>query len=280
FENQQYVKMIEKENQRVHYLETQDEEKNSEISQLQSLTAELDSNTKRNHKQLVHNKNTLESLVKTKVVLVAHLDALQKQMELLQLQNKNQHRDQFEETLQMYEAIWSDYKSKYMSLPLAQKLVSEEARLARSQVSHSHRLQQKQLLQQRIQAAKDERDFQDWHRAEKKLSVAKKLVELENALKEKMALQTQLQEIREKNVPVVPEQDHGDNEQDQENRAGEEPERMEDETSINVWDDEGKTQEGNAPQDLSCQDMASPPQKSDDNTETDRASRGPANVMK
>lgn len=54
----------------------------------------------------------------------------------------------------MYENIWLDYKAKYESLPQAMKLKEEEAKLAKSEAVLADLIQHKQILQNKLQAAK------------------------------------------------------------------------------------------------------------------------------
>ncbi|XP_076451280.1 uncharacterized protein LOC143287219 [Babylonia areolata] len=206
YENQQHVKMIEKENQRNAYLESQEEEKQRVIADLQSQITTLEADTKNNHKQLVHNKNTLESLKKSKCVLQAHRDALSKHLDALQFENNKQRRE-LEDTVQMYEKTWSDYEAQYKALALYQKMLEEEDRLAQSQAEQDKWQQRKNQLQGKIRRAQDELDFRDWYRfcikiAEKWVSIGRKEEELLAAVREKENLQAKLKEIREKNISV------------------------------------------------------------------------------
>ncbi|KAK7093714.1 spindle assembly abnormal protein 6 homolog [Littorina saxatilis] len=203
YENQQYVKMIEKENQRIQYLEAQEQEKTQAITELQTCLTNLELDTKNNHRQLVHNKNTLESLKKTKTVLQAHRDALQKQLEMLQFENDEQRRE-FEETIQLYEKTWTDYDAIYKSLPLYKTLLESESRLAESEAEHTKWQRQKNELNRKMQATRDEMDFRDWQRfciriADKWLSSRRKKKEFMDAVVEKETLQAKMEEIRGKN---------------------------------------------------------------------------------
>ncbi|PVD35341.1 hypothetical protein C0Q70_02301 [Pomacea canaliculata] len=202
FENHQYVKRIEKENQKILLLEEQEKEKNNEIARLLSLIAELDEDTKRNHKQLVHNKNTLESLKKSKQLLVAHEDALLQQLQSLQLENKEQQK-RLDETLQMYKSIWADYDAKYKSQPLVQQLKEEETRLNESEALCSQSLRHKQLLQKQIQTAQNELDFKDWKRfcvkiAGRWLNTRKMAENIAEVLQENKTLRDKLKETSNK----------------------------------------------------------------------------------
>ncbi|KAL8597682.1 hypothetical protein ACOMHN_012649 [Nucella lapillus] len=188
YENQQYVKMIEKENQRNAYLESQEEEKLRVIADLHTQVASLEADTKNNHKQLVHNKNTLESLKKSKCVLQAHKDALLKRLDTVQIENNEQWRE-LEDAVQLYEKTWIDYEAQYRSLGLYQQLLEEEQRLEQSQAEHTKWQQKKSLLQTEITRAQ-----------EKWVMIGQKKEELLDGVREKETLQSKLKEIREKNA--------------------------------------------------------------------------------
>ncbi|XP_061198346.1 uncharacterized protein LOC133206400 [Saccostrea echinata] len=126
FENQQYVKLIEAENQQIDALEKDLLDKKDTITRLQEQISSFDEETKRAHKQFTINRENVENLKKTAIVLKEHEEALQKKnVALLELgESESKERSQI---LEHYKNIWSDYEAKYKSFPLAKALDSLQA---------------------------------------------------------------------------------------------------------------------------------------------------------
>ncbi|XP_045163982.2 putative mediator of RNA polymerase II transcription subunit 26 [Mercenaria mercenaria] len=121
FENHQYVKIIEHEDQLIEGLEKEIEYKEGETRRLQEAVSQLDIDTKQCHKQYTLNRDNLDSLKKTNHVLTEHVAAMSSKMEVLQLKTEAE-RQENNCHLQRYKDIWKTYHEKYESLPLAQEL--------------------------------------------------------------------------------------------------------------------------------------------------------------
>ncbi|XP_062595906.1 uncharacterized protein LOC134257286, partial [Saccostrea cucullata] len=123
FENQQYVKLIEAENQQINALEKDLLDKKDTITRLQEQISNFDEETKRAHKQFTINRENVENLKKTAVVLKEHEEALQKKNVALFELGESESKERFQ-ILEHYKNIWSDYEAKYKSFPLAKTLDS------------------------------------------------------------------------------------------------------------------------------------------------------------
>ncbi|XP_062590422.1 uncharacterized protein LOC134252019 [Saccostrea cucullata] len=126
FENQQYVKLIEAENQQINALEKDLLDKKDTITRLQEQISNFDEETKRAHKQFTINRENVENLKKTAVVLKEHEEALQKKNVALFELGQSESKERFQ-ILEHYKNIWSDYEAKYKSFPLAKTLDSLQA---------------------------------------------------------------------------------------------------------------------------------------------------------
>ncbi|XP_048766508.2 uncharacterized protein LOC125673759 [Ostrea edulis] len=126
FENQQHVKLIESENQQIDALVKELVDKKDTFARLQEQISSFDEETKRAHKQFTVNRENVESLKKTSVVLKEHEKALQKKNDaLIELgERESKERSQI---LEHYRNIWRDYEAKYKSFPLAKTLETLQA---------------------------------------------------------------------------------------------------------------------------------------------------------
>ncbi|XP_064611029.1 tensin-1-like isoform X2 [Liolophura sinensis] len=131
YENQQIVKLIEKENQLLEGLEKEIIQKKSEIECLQESSTQLDEETKRVHKQFIQNRDNCDSLRKTACVLLDHEVALMKKLNAVVVTGEQEKTDR-RNVLQHYTNIWEDYKQKYESFPLAQTFLQKQKEIETS----------------------------------------------------------------------------------------------------------------------------------------------------
>ncbi|KAL5013380.1 hypothetical protein ScPMuIL_007650 [Solemya velum] len=127
YENQQYVKLIEKENQQIEALEKDIDEKKLSILSMQDAISKLDSDTKRAHRQYTQNRDNCLSLKTTMGLLKEHGDVLTKKLAFV-IQNGEQEAAERSGMLQHYVDILKDYKVRYKAFPLYQKLEVEQSR--------------------------------------------------------------------------------------------------------------------------------------------------------
>ncbi|CAH1773758.1 unnamed protein product [Owenia fusiformis] len=130
FEVQQYMQLIEKEQQHIDVLQKDVEVKHREIDSFEKSTAEINEETKRLHKQFVWNRENCESLKKTTAVLSEHEDALNKKLGELVAKHE-QEREGHEAVLSHYEQLWGKYQEKYESFDHCKELAEKKAELRR-----------------------------------------------------------------------------------------------------------------------------------------------------
>ncbi|ESO89092.1 hypothetical protein LOTGIDRAFT_229018 [Lottia gigantea] len=158
FDNKQYVKLIEKENQQIEAYMKETEVKQNNLMQLQLLISKLDDDTKRSHRQFTQNRENCESLRKTTVVLMEHEVALHKKLTSIYSTGEND-RSERAGVLQHYRNIWEDYSATYKRFPLAIKLQKKQDEFGvLSQQVESARQQADQLKEKITLAQDDEAD--------------------------------------------------------------------------------------------------------------------------
>ncbi|XP_021361060.1 transcriptional regulator DEF1-like isoform X2 [Mizuhopecten yessoensis] len=145
-ENQNCVRLIQKESQHIEALEKDIREGKSIIIDLQEKTSQLDEDIKQGHRQYTCNRDNCESLKKTLVVLKEHDEALDRQLTALE-ESSQQDRNGRLEILKHYTDVWENYQGKYKMFPLAKSLEEKqkdvsslEKRLQdmESQINHLH----------------------------------------------------------------------------------------------------------------------------------------------
>ncbi|XP_033763219.1 putative uncharacterized protein DDB_G0279653 [Pecten maximus] len=146
FENQNCVRLIQKESQHIEALEKEFMEGKSMITDLQEKISQVEDDTKQGQRQYTYNRDNCESLKKTLVVLKEHNVALDSQLTALN-DSAQQERNGRTEILQHYKAIWEDYQGKYKIFPLALSLeekqncvssLEKQLQEMESQIKHLH----------------------------------------------------------------------------------------------------------------------------------------------
>ncbi|KAI0238058.1 hypothetical protein LSAT2_011314 [Lamellibrachia satsuma] len=148
FENQQYVKEITKEKDRVDEITVQLEEHKTNVVRLKQETKQLDEDTKSHHRQFTQNRANVESVRQTLLVLGDHKEALQKKLELL-IQKGEEERAEREQILEHYQSQWCDYEKTYKTFSLARQL--QQKMEQRQQAAERCRQAASQLETVRIQ---------------------------------------------------------------------------------------------------------------------------------
>ncbi|CAI9730966.1 Hypothetical predicted protein [Octopus vulgaris] len=124
FDNEQFLKCIERENQLIKNFTRDIELTNLSVKRLQESVSQIDEDTKRVHKQYTLNRDNCASLKKTTKLLADHEDSLQKKLEA----NNEKYSDEMKERyklLEHYQSVWEDFEKKYKSLKPAQILEKE-----------------------------------------------------------------------------------------------------------------------------------------------------------
>ncbi|XP_041377899.1 uncharacterized protein LOC121390201 [Gigantopelta aegis] len=204
FENQQYVKLIEKENQLIEALEKEEAEKRSEILRFQEETSRLDEDTKKAHKQFTHNRDHCESLKKTGVVLTEHDLALNRKLNSLKCSGEAEKQER-KNVLKQYQTVYLDYERKYKSFPRVKKYLALQEKIAEREKVLTQDEETLKNLQQQIEEARgnDDINFNDLKEfiiklVQLKVDSEKVLSQIKLYLDEKSNLEKELAEIREK----------------------------------------------------------------------------------
>ncbi|KAK3583411.1 hypothetical protein CHS0354_040378 [Potamilus streckersoni] len=192
-ENQQYVKLIEKENQVINgasYLLDMEEklstpcvfiillsmkkevhksslekdlaEKQAETIQLQSAISKLDEDTKFFHRQFKQNRENCESLKQTRTLLHEHEQVLQKKLQAVCEQGQLE-RSERDGILEHYRTIWQDYEAKYKSLPLTRKLLMIQEQVRVKDLKLKDQKEKLGQLREQFSSLKDAEEFADLH---------------------------------------------------------------------------------------------------------------------
>lgn len=206
YENQQYVKLIEKETQHVEAIESDIHVRRGQADTLQNEIAQLDEDTKRAHKQFMHNRDNVENLKKTIPVLKDHEVALEKTLKSL-IENGNQTRKERETMLQHYRDVWKDYEAKYKSFPLAQELEGKKQKVRILQTELNETEQRVRNLQQQIQDfnSNHDVDFRDMKKliikiAELKTGTSEVIRKIKHGYEEKKSIDEEIKQAKEKKL--------------------------------------------------------------------------------
>ncbi|XP_067659066.1 uncharacterized protein [Haliotis asinina] len=197
FENKQYVKLIEKENQQIEAYEREIEEKERETLKLEEAISQLDEDTKRAHKQFTLNRDNCESLRKTMVVLMEHEVALNRKLNCL-IANGEDERLQHEGVVKHYEDIYADYMVKYKTFPLVKDLAMYQEEIATKEQILQATEDKINTLKRQIDEAQggSEISFKNLNKFIIKLAEMK--LDTEHAVLEKTQFEAELREIQEK----------------------------------------------------------------------------------
>ncbi|KAK6181323.1 hypothetical protein SNE40_009202 [Patella caerulea] len=204
FENKQYVKLIEKENQQIEAYSKRIEEGKTSITHTQSAINQLDDDTKRAHKQFTQNRDNCESLRKTTVVLMEHEVALNKKLNSVVITTENDRAER-NGVLQHYQNIWEDYKATYKTFPLAIKLHKEKEEFSQLNIQVEEAKKQAEMLTKQIKMAQgnDGVNFKNLNSfitklAGMKLETTQITTQIQNKIKEKESLEKELEEMKAK----------------------------------------------------------------------------------
>ncbi|XP_046563023.1 uncharacterized protein LOC124271898 [Haliotis rubra] len=197
FENKQYVKLIEKENQQTEAYEREIEERERETFKLEAAISQLDEDTKRAHKQFTLNRDNCESLRKTMVVLMEHEVALNRKLNCL-IANGEDERLQHEGVVKHYEDIYADYMVKYKTFPLVKDLAVYREQIAAKEQILQATEDKINTLKRQIDEAQggSEVSFKNLNKFIIKLAEMK--LDTEHAVLEKTQFEAELGEIQEK----------------------------------------------------------------------------------
>ncbi|CAG2221518.1 unnamed protein product [Mytilus edulis] len=203
YENQQYIKLIEKESQHIEAIESDIHVRRGQADTLQHEIAQLDEDTKRAHKQFMHNRDNVENLKKTIPVLKDHEVALEKTLKSL-IENGNQTRKERETMLQHYRDVWKDYEAKYKSFPLAQELEAKKQKVRILQNELNETEERVRNLQKQIQDfnSNHDVDFKDMKKliikiAELKTGTSEVVRKIKHAYDEKKASRLEQEKLNE-----------------------------------------------------------------------------------
>ncbi|XP_071109505.1 uncharacterized protein [Haliotis cracherodii] len=197
FENKQYVKLIEKENQQIEAYEREIEAKQRESIKLEEAISQLDEDTKRAHKQFTLNRDNCESLRKTMVVLMEHEVALNRKLNCL-IANGEDERLQHEGIVKHYEDIYADYMVKYKTFPLVRDLAEYQEQIAAKEQIVQGTQDKINTLKNQLDEAQggSEVNFKNLNKFIIKLAEMK--LDTEHAVLEKTQFEAELLEIQEK----------------------------------------------------------------------------------
>ncbi|BFZ19878.1 hypothetical protein BsWGS_22917 [Bradybaena similaris] len=200
FENQQYVKMIEKENQLISSLESQIEEKVQQTLKLEQDITRFDEDTRRLHRLYTNNRDNVESLRNTISVLSDHETALSRQLEATRSKTE-ESRKFYAVQLANYSSIEDEYMKKYTNFPLAIELEKKKHALATTQRQFDDIMAAKQDLEGKIALKEGELDSKIMTRiiikiAKIQLANTQLRKDIDERLAEKAGLLEKLQEIR------------------------------------------------------------------------------------
>ncbi|XP_063409236.1 homeotic protein female sterile-like [Mytilus trossulus] len=206
YENQQYIKLIEKESQHIEAIESDIHVRRGQADTLQHEIAQLDEDTKRAHKQFMHNRDNVENLKKTIPVLKDHEVALEKTLKSL-IENGNQTRKEREAMLQHYRDVWKDYEAKYKSFPLAQELEAKKQKVRILQNELNETEERVRNLQKQIQDfnSNHDVDFKDMKKliikiAELKTGTSEVVRKIKHAYEEKKVIDEEIKKAKEKKL--------------------------------------------------------------------------------
>ncbi|XP_014773044.1 uncharacterized protein LOC106871211 isoform X2 [Octopus bimaculoides] len=145
FDNEQFLKCIERENQLIKNFTRDIELTNLSVKRLQESVSQIDEDTKRVHKQYTLNRDNCASLKKTSKLLADHEDSLHKKLEV----NEDKYSDEMKERyklLEHYQSVWENFEKKYKSLKPAQILEKEMKNLTLAEKFLSNVQEEKQHL--------------------------------------------------------------------------------------------------------------------------------------
>ncbi|VDI23237.1 Hypothetical predicted protein [Mytilus galloprovincialis] len=206
YENQQYIKLIEKESQHIEAIESDIHVRRGQADTLQYEIAQLDEDTKRAHKQFMHNRDNVENLKKTIPVLKDHEVALEKTLKSL-IENGNQTRKERETMLQHYRDVWKDYEAKYKSFPLAQELEAKKQKVRILQTELNETEDRVRNLQKQIQDfnSNHDVDFKDMKKliikiAELKTGTSEVERKIKHAYDKKKVIDEEIKQAKEKKL--------------------------------------------------------------------------------
>ncbi|ELU13200.1 hypothetical protein CAPTEDRAFT_187878 [Capitella teleta] len=150
FENQQYVREIEKEKKLICDLENKVDELRDGVSKENERTSQLDDDTKRFHKQFTINRSNISSLNNTLAMLAEQKEARQNHLEMIQQQTDAERAKQ-QATLDHYEGVFKDFSEVYGRSQLAEQLkgltITRDAAQHKMQAAQSEAEQIKQKMQ-------------------------------------------------------------------------------------------------------------------------------------
>ncbi|RUS75260.1 hypothetical protein EGW08_016975, partial [Elysia chlorotica] len=121
YENQQCVKMIEKNDQVISSLSSQIEHKVQEKIRLEEEISKFDDDTRRLHRNFTNNRDNIACLKNTMSVMSDHMDALSKQLSTLQIKTSEESKT-YNEHVTNYSKTRDEYMVKYRSFPWALNL--------------------------------------------------------------------------------------------------------------------------------------------------------------
>lgn len=206
YENQQYVKCMERENQLIEALEKEIEVRRDQTERLQDDISKLDEDTKRAHKQFTHNRDNVDSLKKNIIVLKDHETALEKTLKNL-VENGHSTRKERSGLIEHYRNIWKDYEAKYKSFPLAMKLEEKNEKVKSLQNQLQTTEQKVKSLQNEIQDfnSNNDGDFKNMKKliikiVEMKVGTTKVVHDIKNAYREKNRVKEEIRLAEKKQI--------------------------------------------------------------------------------
>ncbi|CAL1537777.1 unnamed protein product [Lymnaea stagnalis] len=206
YENQNFVKMIEQENQLIKALESQIEESTEDTKRMETDISHFEEETQRLLKQCNINKVNIDSQKKTRGLMCDHEAALLKKLESFKLETAEKQKF-YKENIVKYSDIRDDHMRKYRCFPMAIELENKKAEVLSAQELVSQAESTKTSLKEMVAAKEDELNSKVMSRIIVKIAKAKLRTfqldkEIQECLHQRDALLKQVEDVSHSKLSV------------------------------------------------------------------------------
>ncbi|KAH9515705.1 hypothetical protein Btru_011768 [Bulinus truncatus] len=202
FENKNFIKMIDKENQLIEALKAQTQKFNEESNQWAQRLPQLEEDICNYERQYASIQDNIESQKKTRNLLFDHEFALTKQLETMKLSTEEKCKF-YQDQISKYEQMKDEYMKKYATLSLAVKLKTAESKLAETDQKLKNILDIKAELKQQIKEKEEYLDARVLNRIV--IKIAKTKLETIRLNKEITMIQAENSTSIDMDSPKLPE---------------------------------------------------------------------------